>query len=370
MSTVGKPSLRERVRRILQFEITVKKVKPVQLMAFCRYLSVFLTAGVQILDALEIIRTETTDKQLKATIVEISASLRAGDNFSTAVAAHSRAFPTYFVTMVASAEATGQLAPVLAQIARYIERDVAARQRLKSAITYPAVVIALAIVSVTVLVTFVLPRFVAFFKSFDVRLPLATRMLIAVSKFVEAWGLVVVGVIVAVVVLLGASMLMRRGRLLRDHALLRMPLIGQVALYTVVERFCRILGSMVEAGVPLPVGMDLAATGSSNLFFSQKLGAARREMIGGGGLYGPLARTGLFPSAAVQMLRVGEETATLDERLEEISQFYGKELEYRLKRLTDLLEPTAVIVVGIMVGFVAIAIISAIYGVYHGVKIQ
>ena len=127
---------------------------------------------------------------------------------------------------------------------------------------------------------------------------------------------------------------------------------------------------MVDAGVPLPVALDLAASGSSNKAFAARIAVARREMIEGEGLYAPLAGTQMFPVAAIQMLRVGEETGTLERRLDEVSTFYGKELEHKLKKLTDMLEPAAVVIVGLLVGFVAIAIISAIYGVFSGTKIK
>ena len=370
MATETKPSARERARTLLQFEVTTKKVKPVHLMNFCRYLSVFLTAGVPILEALEIIQSDTSDKKLKLAITDISLALRAGDNLSTAVQAHRKAFPTFFVSMLHSAEETGQLAPVLGQISRYIERDIEAKRKFKSALLYPAIVIGLSMVSVTILVVFVLPRFVTFFKDFDTRLPLPTRMLIAISDFVVSSGLIVVGVFAVIVAVVGGGSMTGQGRVILDRVVLRAPLVGKVFRFAIVERFCRILGSMVQAGVPLPVAIELAANGASNRAFGEKMVTAKRRMIEGEGLYAPLAGTGMFPPAAVQMMRVGEETGTLEERLDEISIFYGQELEYRLKRLTDMLEPIAVVVVGIVVGFVAVALISAIYGVFNGTKLK
>ncbi|HEX4345124.1 MAG TPA: type II secretion system F family protein [Solirubrobacteraceae bacterium] len=370
----GQPSLRDRLaergRRLGEVEITTKKVKPIHLMNFCRYLSVFLTAGVPILEALEIIRSDTPDKKLKRTIADISLALRAGDNLSTAVAAHEKAFPPFFVSMLGSAEETGQLAPVLGQIAAYIERDIEAKRKVKSALIYPGVVVVLAIVAIGVLVGFVLPRFVTFFKEFNAKLPLPTRMLIAVSEFSVNYGLFVAIGIVVIAGGIGVAAVRPKGRMVIDRTMLRMPIVAKVVTFAVVERFCRILSSMVQAGVPLPVALDLAATGASNRAFGAKLAIARRAMIEGAGLHGPLAASGMFPPAAVQMMRVGEETGTLEERLDEISTFYGKELEYRLKRLTDLLEPAAVIVSGVLVGFVAVGIISAIYGVFRGTNLK
>lgn len=361
---------RERLSEFGQIELTTKKVKPVHLMNFCRYLSVFLAAGVPILEALEVIRSDTPDKKLKRVIGEISLALRAGDNLSTAVGVHGKSFPAFFVSMVTSAEETGQLAPVLGQIAGYVERDIEAKRKVKSALTYPAVVIVLAVVAIGVLVGFVLPRFVTFFKEFNATLPLPTRILIAVSDFVVNYGLFIVLGAGLLAIGIAVAIVRPKGRLVIDRTMLRMPLVAQVVTFAVVERFCRILSSMVQAGVPLPVALELAANGASNRAFGAKLAIARRAMIEGAGLHGPLAATGMFPPAAVQMMRVGEETGTLEERLDEVSVFYGKELEYRLKRLTDLLEPAAVIISGVLVGFVAVGIISAIYGVFRGTKLK
>lgn len=354
----------DRLQRILKFEVTAAKVKPMELMHFCRYMSVFLMAGIPVLEALETVRQDTKDKKLKQMIADMLAGLRGGDNFATTVAAHHRAVPPFFVSMMRAAEETGQLAAVLGQMSGYIERDIEAKRKTKSALIYPAVVVGLSGVSVVILVAFVLPRFVDFFKEFDAKLPLPTRILMWISETCTAYGPISLGILVVVAIGLGVSMLTEQGKLLRDKVLLGTPVVKKVVLFAVVERFCRILASMVSAGVPLPAALELASSGGSNRAFGQQIAVARRKMIEGAGLSGPLAETRLFPAAAVQMLRVGEETGTLEARLEEISTFYGKELEYKLKRLTDLLEPAAVVIVGIVVGFVAIAIISAIYGVF------
>jgi type IV pilus assembly protein PilC len=271
--------------------------------------------------------------------------------------------------MVRAAEESGQLAQVLGQIADYIERDVEARRKVKSALLYPTIVVFLSIVSVAILVAFVLPRFVSFFEEFDAELPLPTRMLVATSKTISAYGLQVVLASAVVVALCFACSFVERGRYVRDTVLLKSPLVGPIVLFAVVERFCRIMASMVQAGVPLPIALDLAAKGASNRAFGRKIAVARREMIEGAGLSAPLANTEAFPAVAIQMLRVGEETGTLEARLDEVSTFYGKELHYRLKRMTDLLEPISVVVVGVLVGFVALAIVSAIYGVYQSANL-
>ncbi|MER5867074.1 type II secretion system F family protein [Kitasatospora sp. NPDC002040] len=357
-------------RSLLQLELTAEKVDLVELSNFSRQMAAFIRAGVPILDALEIIRAETRDRKLGRVIADVMDSLRFGEGFATAMSAHRRALPAFYVSVLRSAEATGELDLVMAQLGRYIERDVEARRSVRSALTYPALVMGLAVAVILVLVVFVLPRFKAFFESFHAELPLPTRILLGFTDFVAAWyPALLIGFAVLTAALL-AGLRTERGRALRDRFLLAVPVLGDVVRFMVIERFCRILTSMIKAGVPVPEALGLAGAGANNLVYERSIGTARTEMLEGGGISRPIARTGLFPGAVTQMMRVGEETGTLDDQLENVSDFYEKELQHKLKRLTSLFEPTVVILVGVVVGFVAVALLSAIYGVYSQVGVQ
>ena len=149
---------------------------------------------------------------------------------------------------------------------------------------------------------------------------------------------------------------------------MRLPVLGVIIQYSAVERFCRIISAMMRAGVPLPDTMSAAIDSTNNPVFQEELRAARDEMLEGEGVAQPLARTDLFPAAAIQMMAVGEETGTLDQQAEAAAQFYAVETQYRLKRLTDLFEPAVVIMMGFIVGFVAVALISAMYGLLGGIN--
>ncbi|MEU8963240.1 type II secretion system F family protein [Streptomyces sp. NPDC048491] len=363
-------SVRAVGRNLLQLELTAAKVDLVELSNFSRQMAAFIKAGVPILDALEIIRAETKDKKLGRILVDAMDSLRFGESFAAAMAAHTTALPAFYTAVLRSAEATGELDVVMAQLGRYIERDVEGRRSIRSALTYPILVMGLAVAVVLVLVIFVLPRFKVFFESFHAKLPLPTRILLGFTDFVTAWYPVIVGVLAALVAALLAGLRTERGRMLRDRCLLATPVVGDVVRFMVIERFCRILTSMIKAGVPLPEALGLASAGANNLVYQRSIGTARTEMLEGGGISRPIARTRLFPGAVTQMMRVGEETGTLDDQLDNVSEFYEKELQHKLKRLTSLFEPTVVIMVGVVVGFVAVALISAIYGVYSQVTVQ
>jgi type IV pilus assembly protein PilC len=307
---------------------------------------------------------------LKQVVVDMADSLRAGSTLSDAMAQHSGLFPSYYVGILRSAELTGNLDTVLDQLALYIERDVEAKRAVKSALTYPIVIMFMAMITVVVLVVYVLPKFETFFQSFDAKLPLPTRMLLGFSRFLTNWWMVI-GVILIVVVGLGIAFFRTgRGRLMRHKMMLGFPVVGDVVRYSVVERFCRILGSMLRAGVPVPDALAAASEGTNNLVFEERLALANAAVLQGEGLAEPLAETHLFPGAAQQMLRVGEESGTLDRQLDLAADFYQGELEYKLKRLTSLFEPTVIVVMGLIVGFVAVALVSAMYGIFNQVNLQ
>jgi type IV pilus assembly protein PilC len=356
-------------KNLLQVEVTKKRVKRKDLMHFSRQLGVFVKAGIPIMEALEVIGAETSDKVLKATILDMIDRLQAGDTFASAAAAHPEAFPDYYLGILGSAELTGTLDVVLDQLADYIERDVDARGKITSALIYPAVVMVMAIATVIILATFVLPRFKTFFDSFHATLPLPTRIMLSVSGFVSTWWWAILGGLVLVV---AGFMAMRRNDRTRawlDSMLLKMPVAGDMVQAVILERVCRILSSMIHAGVPLPEAMAVTADAANNAVYKRGLSEVREEMMEGQGLSDPIARTGLFPGAARQMFRVGEETGTLDEQLELAATYYNREVDIRVKRFTSLFEPAVIIFMGLIVGFVAVALVSAMYGIYHQVHV-
>ncbi|HVE94073.1 MAG TPA: type II secretion system F family protein [Acidimicrobiales bacterium] len=364
-----KPITVKERKSVLKFEITKKKVKRKELMHFSRQLAVFIKAGISVLEALEIVNEEVDDKLLRKALVEMLESLKAGDTFASAAAQHPEVFPAFYIGVLRAAELTGNLDDALAQLADYVERDLEARRKISSALVYPAIVGVMSLVTVLVLTIFVLPRFVEFFESLNAELPIQTRMLLNTAAFLTAWGWLVGLVLLTLVVLTVAYTRTEGGRARMDRIVLKLPLAGDMIHHAILERFCRVLASMVKAGVPLPEAMTLTADGTNNALYRKGLNEAREAMIRGEGLSAPLARTKLFPSAARQMIRVGEETGTLDRQLETAAQYYDAELEYKIKRFTNTFEPAMIIVMGLVVGFVAVALVSAMYGIFNQVDV-
>ncbi|HEV3168042.1 MAG TPA: type II secretion system F family protein [Isosphaeraceae bacterium] len=356
-------------KSVLQFEVTKKKVPRKELMHFSRQLSVFVEAGIPIMEALEVIAEEESNKLFKSVIADIIDKLQSGDTFAAAAAMHPEAFPRYYIAVLESAELTGTLDVVLRELADYIERDVEARGKLINALIYPAVVFVLTIAVVIVLCAFVLPKFKTFFDSLNAKLPLPTRMLLAFSNFMSHWWWLILALLVLAVVGLIAMRRTAGGRAWLDSVILRIPVAGGVVQAAIVERVCRVLQSLVTAGVDLPRAMAVTADSANNAVYSKSLTYVREAMMEGNGLAGPLAETGVFPAAAQQMFRVGEETGTLDKQLGTAARYYNRELDTRLKHFTSLFEPIIIILMGAIVGFVAIALVSAMYGIYRQVHV-
>jgi type IV pilus assembly protein PilC len=348
-----------------QIEISPERVPRQEVMHFSRQIAAFVRTGIPIIDAVRVVEESTDNKRFKTILVEVRESLEGGVPFSEALAPHAAVFPNYYLGILRSAELTGQLDTVLDQLSLYIERDMETRQRIKSALTYPIVIMVMSVVTMVVMVAFVLPRFVVFFEDLDATLPLPTRMLLGFSDVVQTWGWLIALVTIAFGLAFYASGKSPAGRRIRHGVFLKLPVVGDIVRYSAVERFCRIIAAMMRAGVPLPEAMASAIDSSNNQIFQDALRVARDEMLEGDGVAGPIERTGLFPAAAVQMIRVGEETGTIDIQLESAATYFARELEFRLKRLTDLFEPAVILFMGFIVGFVAVALISAMYGVFN-----
>lgn len=356
-------------KSILQFEITPKQVKKRDLMHLCRQLSVFIRSGVSVIEALIVLSEETSEKLLRNALEGMRVSLEGGARFSEAAADHSELFPGYTVEVLRSAELTGNLDEVLDQLGDYLDREIETEQKVKSALAYPSIVMGLAIVVSVVLVVYVLPKFKTFFKSLNAKLPLPTRILLAFANWIGHWGIYLGITFVGVAVALFFATRTQRGKELRDRFVLKIPVIGELIHTSIVERFCRLLASMTVAGVGLPEAIAVVTAATNNTVFRKGLTEARGAMLRGEGLAGPLAQTNLFPGAARQMFAVGESTGNLDEQLQAAANYLDRELDYKIKRFTTLIEPAVILGVGLIVGFVAVALVSAMYGIYNQVKV-
>jgi type IV pilus assembly protein PilC len=337
-------------------------------MAFSRQLSSFLEAGIPVLDALEIVAEQTGSPPMRIVITEIRDSIHRGTSFAAAVDAHPEVFPAFYRAMLASAEYTGNLDTVLSQLSEYLERDIAAKRQVKSALTYPIVVLVVAFIAIIVMSVFVLPKFTGLYRSLGASLPLPTRILIGFTDFMTAYWLFVLGAVGLGVGVLFAVCGGARGKSRRDTLAMKMPLIGNLFHLISLERFCRVLSSLSSAGVPLPVAIGLSADSTNNTLFITSMVEVREALVRGGGLYEPMAESGLFPIAARQMIQVGERTGMLGNQLGKAASYYEREVTFTMKRATELFQPAVIMVVALVVGFIAVAQVAAMYSIFGQIK--
>jgi type IV pilus assembly protein PilC len=358
----------EETRGLLDFELSKEKVKKKNLMNFTRQLAVFIKAGIPITEALTTIADEASDVALRRALTQMIDDLRNGGLLSQAAAQHPQVFPNYYVGILQSAELTGRLDESLESLAHYLEREIDTRAKVVGALAYPGVVMIMAFFTVLVLAGYVLPQFKPLFEELGAELPLPTRMMLFFARFFSDLWYVTAGFFLVVIAALSFLFVHPTGKELKDRLMLKIPVIKGIVEYALLERFCRILGTMLRSGVAIPSAMETTTEATANVVYREQLELARQQMLEGSGFTQPLIDTELFPGAARQMFKVGEETGTLDEQLSVASEYFDRELESRIKNFTTMFEPIMIVFVGVVVGFVAVALVSAMYGVLDGVQ--
>jgi type IV pilus assembly protein PilC len=338
------------------------------LILFTRQLATFVGAGVAMTRALTVIAEETASPLFKRVILTVLDDLERGQNLSESLVKHPKVFPSLYVDLIRVAELTGNLEATLKELAGYLRRDLNTVRRVRTAMIYPAVILVVATAVVIILVFFALPAFVKIFAEFRVKLPLSTRILIGIVAFTRAWGLLIGAVLAVLAGAIVVALRTQRGLYAKDQISLKLPIMGPIVLSAVLNRFARTLAMVLKAGVPLGQTFDAVIAGTGNKVFQRGLGTVKEQMTGGEGFAGPLLRTHLFPPMLTQMVRVGEETGTLDTYLEQAADFYEEELDYRIRAMTSLIEPVMTVAVGLVVGFIAVSLISAMYGLVGALK--
>ncbi|MSX00689.1 MAG: type II secretion system F family protein, partial [Actinobacteria bacterium] len=357
-------------RKGLQIDITKEKVPLVDIMHFSRQMATFLRAGIPVTEAIDNLRIDAKNKRFKAILGDVLERVTGGRSITEALGMHADVFPPYFMALLGSAELTGRMDDAFDQLHKYIRRDIELARSVRKALIYPMILLVISLVVCLVIVVFAIPRFAEFFKDFDAELPLPTRMLMAVADFVHSPA----GMITAVILVFGSvglTFYVRTTTGRRNmHALqLKTPLISTVVTYSSTERFTRVLAVLLDAGVPLPEALPTSIDCSNNLVYKERLSVAMEGVLEGRGFAEPLAQTNLFPSTVVQMIRVGERSGELSEQLENAASFYEEELDYAVDKMTAVFEPLMIVFIGCVVGFVALAMVSAMYGIYNQVEV-
>ena len=338
-------------------------IKPKDIIMFSRQLSTLLEAGISLVPGLQMIQQQITNKLFKKIVMTILDDLRAGSSFSDALTKHSKTFGNLYCKLVAVGEQTGSLELSLRQAASYIEKQTVAKKKVKRAMTYPLIVLAVALLVMGVMVIFVLPSMITMFSSMDTELPLVTKLLIFVLNFVESYKLYLLAGAGLVVFAGVASFKQPSVRYQIDRWLLTVPILGPVNLMNEMARFSQTIALLIHAGLPLPDIIDMTRQITSNRVFQEALGKVQRDLVQGEGLSGPMTKHKLFPPLLVQMVMVGEESGNLESTLGVVANSYETEADDRLSGLIALIEPAMTIGLALMVAFIALAVITPMYSI-------
>jgi type IV pilus assembly protein PilC len=265
---------------------------------------------------------------------------------------------------VAAGEQGGNLEIVLRQMADYLERGAITEKKIKAALTYPVIVAIVAIVVVSILVTFVLPTFTALITAMGAELPLPTRMLMAITGWLTAYGFILLGAMLLAGLLVWIYTRAPAGKYQRDKLLLGAPVVGRILLLSELSRCCRSMILLFKVGLPLPEIMAMAIHSASNKAIVEALTGVQQELIRGEGLSAPMAKRKLFLPLMVQMAKVGEATGNLDNTLATVAQSFEVEADDRTSAAVGLIQPAMTIIIGLIVAFIALALISAMFAMY------
>jgi len=345
------------------------RVKSSDLTIMTRQLSTMVSSGMTILRALYVLEAQTESDALKETLVAVRKDVEAGLPLSDALERHPKVFDPLFVAMTRAGETGGVLDSALLRVADQLEKAEALRRQVKSAMTYPTVIITFALVVVLALVTFLVPVFAGVFKEFGGQLPFITRITVAASDFVKGyWYVLIVGTAAAI---FGFKKFKKspRGREILQRAMLKAPMkIGDIVQKVALARWSRTFSALITAGVPLLSALDIVGKTAGNVVVEQAMAKVVESVKGGGTIAGPLKESPVFPSMVGHMVGVGEETGALDAMLSKIADFYEDQVNAAVKSLTAIIEPIMIIVVGAIVGFIVIAMYMPMFSLYDQIK--
>jgi type IV pilus assembly protein PilC len=344
-----------KVQRAARKEERYRRVPSRNLAIFTRQFSVMIDAGLPLVQCLELLAKEEPDKRLAAAIDAVRVDLEGGSSLADAMQKRPYAFDALFTNMVAAGEAGGILDVILQRLSTFIEKQAKLVSQVRSAMIYPIAVLSIAAIVVTVIMIKVVPTFTTLFEGLGAQLPLATRVVIAISKkMIVMLPFFLVG-------LFGGLYLLRRyyktepGRMRIDAMLLRMPLVGKIFRKIAVARFCRTLSTLLSSGVPILNGLDITAKTSGNAIIEKAVMQVRGRIERGDTIAAPLKAAGVFPTMVSQMIGAGEATGALDTMLAKIAEFYEDEVDVAIAGLLTILEPLLICVLGVIVGGIVIA---------------
>jgi MSHA biogenesis protein MshG len=341
--------------KFLHFE-RKPKVTLDDLILFCRQMYTLNSAGVPLVRALQGLVETSRNKTLGEALAKVVADLESGSELFAAISRHPKVFPPLLCRMVQVGEAAGNLDAVFMQLSVYFENEKDTINRIKAALRYPTFVVTAILIAVVFISLFVIPAFEKVFAGAGAELPLPTRILMGLSAFMQSYWYVLLGLLVLLVVLIRHAMKTERGRYIWDKYKLRIPLVGDIILRSTLVRFSRGFNMSYAAGIPLSQALGFTARAVSNSYVGEKIEKIRNGIERGDTLTRSATMAGIFTPLVLQMLAVGEESGSIDTMLEDVAQFYEREVDYDLKNLASAIEPILITIIGGMVLVLALGV--------------
>lgn len=345
------------------------RVKLADLSVFCRQFSTMIDAGVSLVRALDVLGEQTTNPKLRRIIYDIQQEVESGQTLSKAMSKYPRTFTSLFVGLVRAGEVGGVLEESLQRLSYFLEKDMELRRKVKAALTYPAIVVVVAIGIVLGLCTFIVPKFVELFRDLGVKeLPVMTQILVDFSDFMkQRWwmGLLILVVLWMAIKYFGTT---RVGRRVIDRIKLKVPVFGKLHHKIALARFARTLGTLLVSGVPILQALETVAGTVGNGIIADAVMEARARIREGDRINDPLEKSRMFPPMVVHMVAIGEESGALDQMLSKIADFYEQEVESTLQSLTAAIEPVLIVFLGVCVGFIVISMFMPLISVIQNLS--
>ncbi|GAA6130974.1 type II secretion system F family protein [Halopseudomonas sabulinigri] len=349
-------------RKSTLFSKRAKAIKPLDIAFFTRQLATMMESGVPIIQAFDIIAEGAENPNLAKLVTEIKTDVAAGNTLADSLRQHPKYFDDLFCNLVESGEQSGRLESLLDRIATYKEKTEALKAKIKKAMTYPISVIVVAIIVTAIMLLKVVPSFQGVFSSFGAELPSFTLFVIGLSEWLQSWWFIIlIGLIVFGYAYGKAHVKSKKLRDAEDRALLKAPIVGEIIYQAAVARYARTLSTTFAAGVPLVEALDSVAGAAGNVVFYNAVMKIKEDVSAGSQLNFSMRSTNVFPSLAVQMAGIGEESGNLDGMLEKVADFYEAEVDNKVDNLTTLLEPMIMCVLGVLVGGLIIAMYLPIF---------
>ena len=334
---------------------------------FTRQFATMINAGLPLVQSLDILQEQTENQIFRKTISDVLYDVESGHTLADAMGKHPKVFTELFVNMVAAGEAGGILDTILLRLATFLEKNDALIRKIKGAMVYPSVIFSVAGMAIVILLIFVIPTFQVMFESAGIPLPLPTRIVIAMSAFLQAFWWALLGGIIGGAFGIRAIYATPAGNLAIDRIILALPIIGDLQRKAAVARFTRTLGTLVSSGVSILEGLEITAKTAGNRVIHDAVMSARTSIAGGETIAGPLKESGVFPPMVVQMINVGEQTGGLDAMLTKIADFYDDEVDQAVEVLLAAMEPIMIVVLGVVVGGMIVAMCLPIFDMINAV---